>query len=102
MKYRDLEERLIANSVVDRDLGCWLWIGHRSADGYGQLSVRVSGKVVKKWAHRVAYEHLKGPIADGHDVDHMCRVNHCINPDHLRERLPSENRADNRRKRKNK
>jgi hypothetical protein len=98
VKYRDLEERLIANSVIDRDLGCWLWIGHRSSDGYGQLSVRVGGKVVKKWAHRVSYETLKGPISEGYDIDHMCRINHCINPDHLRERSVSENRADNRRK----
>ncbi len=26
--YRDMEERLIANSVVDYSTGCWLWLGH--------------------------------------------------------------------------
>lgn len=98
MKYRDLEERLIANSVIDRDLGCWLWIGHRSADGYGKMNVRVGGKVRSVWAHRVSYLTLKGPIDAGNDVDHVCRIPHCINPDHLRERPAPENRADNRRK----
>lgn len=96
MRYRDLEERLIANSVIDRELGCWLWIGSRSDGGYGMMSVRVGGKVKKRWAHRVAYEILKGPIAPGHDIDHVCRIPHCINPDHLRERESAANRADNR------
>src|SRR5690349_9784178 len=33
--------------------------------------------------HRVAYERLVGPIPDGLALDHLCRVRHCINPDHL-------------------
>lgn len=36
-----------------------------------------------KAAHRMAYEHFKGPIPDGLYIDHLCRVRCCVNPDHL-------------------
>jgi hypothetical protein len=31
----------------------------------------------------VAYELAKGPIPDGLVIDHLCRVRHCVNPEHL-------------------
>lgn len=34
-------------------------------------------------AHRYAYEHFIGPIPEGLQVDHLCRVRNCVNPDHL-------------------
>jgi hypothetical protein len=34
-------------------------------------------------AHRVSYEIYKGAIPDGMQVDHLCRVRSCVNPDHL-------------------
>lgn len=34
-------------------------------------------------AHRVAYEIHVGPIPDGLEIDHLCRVRCCVNPDHL-------------------
>ena len=35
------------------------------------------------YAHRVAYEIIKGKIPDGLDLDHLCRNKVCVNPDHL-------------------
>ena len=29
------------------------------------------------------YEFANGPIAEGLEIDHLCRVRHCVNPDHL-------------------
>jgi len=61
------------------DLGpCWLWTASRSG-GYGRFSIG-DGKVQ---AHRFAYELLVGEIPDGLDLDHLCRVRHCVNPTHL-------------------
>jgi hypothetical protein len=42
-------------------------------------------------AHRVAYELFKGPIPAGMDLDHLCRVRCCCNPDHLEPVTRKEN-----------
>lgn len=59
--------------------GCWLWLGCLFNGGYG--SFRANGKSLL--AHRWAYEHFVGPIADGLELDHLCRVRCCVNPRHL-------------------
>lgn len=59
--------------------GCWLWTGWRDCKDYGGVTI---DKVTQR-AHRVSYEHFKGPIAAGLVVDHLCRVTCCVNPDHL-------------------
>jgi HNH endonuclease len=59
--------------------GCWLWMGHVTSWGYGILSLR--GKPVR--AHRYFYQSLRGPISDGKQLDHLCRVKCCVNPNHL-------------------
>jgi hypothetical protein len=64
--------------VVD-DAGCWMWQGSVTGKGYG--NVRVAGKT--KYAHRFFYEHHVGPIPAGLDLDHLCRVQTCVNPEHL-------------------
>lgn len=70
------------------DLGpCWLWTGYKGR-GYG--GIRIRGKDVR--THRFAYELLVGPIPDGLELDHLCRVRHCMNPDHLE---PVTTRSEN-------
>lgn len=66
--------------------GCWLWLGHRKESGYGHFSY---GKTTI--AHRAAYILLVGPIAEGLQIDHLCRNPSCVNPDHLEPVTPSEN-----------
>ena len=63
----------------DRTGDCWLWTGGLSSTGYGQL--KINGRQTK--AHRAAYEELVGPVPEGLDLDHLCRVRRCINPAHL-------------------
>lgn len=63
---------------VDKTASCWLWTASL-AKGYGQF--HMNGAL--RMAHRVAYEALIGPIAVGLDLDHLCRVPRCVNPDHL-------------------
>ncbi len=66
-------------SKVNKTETCWLWMASSDHKGYGQF--RLDGKNRK--AHRVAYELLIGPIPDGLQIDHLCRVRHCVNPAHL-------------------
>ncbi len=66
---------------------CWLWLGAKVHNGYGQL--KRSGKMVR--AHRYAYELLIGPIPDGLQLDHLCRIPNCVNPDHLETVTSREN-----------
>jgi hypothetical protein len=58
---------------------CWLWQRSRTQNGYGLFSVH--GK--RCLAHRWLYEQTIGPIPEGLEIDHLCRVRHCVNPDHL-------------------
>jgi len=59
--------------------GCWLWTGHINDGGYGTITR--NRRNIK--AHRFAYETFRGPIPEGMEIDHLCRVRHCVNPDHL-------------------
>lgn len=80
-------------SKVDKDgpvhpvLGtpCWLWNAGCNAGGYGQIHVcrDENRRQVVARAHRVAYLLLRGSIPGGLDLDHLCRVRRCVNPDHL-------------------
>lgn len=67
---------------------CWLWAAAKR-DGYG--IVRISGRL--RNAHRVSYEWLIGPIPEGLELDHLCRVRACVNPAHLEPVTREENLA---------
>lgn len=59
--------------------GCWVWMGRRNSEGYGQIHLRKAYWFV----HRLMYEFLKGPVKPGDVVDHLCGNKACCNPDHL-------------------
>ena len=69
--------------------GCLLWLGPLSAEGYGRVSVYRG----QRQAHTLAYELTKGPIPDGMEPDHLCRVRCCIEPNHLEAVTHRENLA---------
>ncbi len=81
-----LPERLASRIVVD-DAGCWLWQAGRNNSGYGKVSW-LGGY---KSTHRVTYELLVAAIPDGLQIDHLCRVRECCNPQHLEPVTPGEN-----------
>lgn len=78
-------KRILDNKKVD-SAGCWKW-QLSTVRGYGQISI--SGRMKK--AHRVSYEEFVGPILDGLQIDHLCGVTDCVNPDHLEAVTPREN-----------
>ena len=70
------------------EAGCWLWIGHVGENGYGTAAI---GNNRKRYAHRLIYELLAGPVPWGYVIDHLCKVRHCVNPAHLEVVTPQEN-----------
>ena len=74
---------------IDKTDTCWLWIGATSANGYGVTSAGNGNRLVG--AHRRVYELLVGPIPEGLQLDHLCRVRNCVNPAHLEPVTPSVN-----------
>ena len=81
---KTLEQKLWPYVNKDGDGGCWVWFGAQcTPNGYGQLYITVDGVKKKLYVHRVAYELVIGNIPDGLEIDHLCRVRNCVNPDHL-------------------
>ena len=73
---------------VDKTDTCWLWTGKPDPQtGYGTISV-LGPKVA---VHRFSYELLVGPIPEGLQIDHLCRVRTCVNPAHLEPVTQAEN-----------
>jgi hypothetical protein len=67
---------------------CWIWDRPCGRGGrYG--AIRRDWKTLS--AHRFVYENYKGPIPDGLQLDHLCRVTACVNPDHLEPVTQAEN-----------
>lgn len=79
------EERFWAKVSIPPDVitGCWLWTAARSDGGYGIFGRGAWATVRTTIAHRLSYEVVKGPIPLGLQLDHLCRVRHCVNPAHL-------------------
>jgi hypothetical protein len=77
MTYSDTLPRFMAR--VNKTDTCWLWTRGINSKGYGLFHFRARDVL----AHRFAYEALVGPVPDGLELDHLCRVRHCVNPQHL-------------------
>lgn len=85
----DLPENPTAREILESrrfisETGCWEWTGAAASTGYG----RIGGS---DYVHRVSHETYKGPIPEGHQVDHLCRNRICFNPQHLEAVTQEEN-----------
>lgn len=84
-------ERLM-RLVLKTEAGCWEYAATRQGTSYRQIEVVEGGVRVIRYAHRVAYEHLVGPIPPGLQLDHLCRNRMCVNPEHLEPVTAQENK----------
>lgn len=66
---------------------CWEWTASKDRGGYGTF--KLDGKTAI--AHRVSYRLFVGEIPKGLELDHLCRVRHCVNPKHLEPVTKAEN-----------
>ena len=75
-----LKERFLAKTKPAKESSCWLWVGAKGSNGYGQMQWGPK----KQQAHRIAWMIYRGPIPKDITVDHLCRVKACVYPMHLR------------------
>lgn len=77
---------------------CWIWLGNVTHDGYGLFYLgRIDGQDHNIRPHRFAYLTLVGPIADGLELDHLCRTPLCVRPTHCEPVTHTENLRRGRR-----
>lgn len=75
-----VEENVALRTEPEPNSGCWLWRGAVNHAGYGMMYV---GEYRMRLAHRAIYLASGRTIPAGTELDHLCRVRLCVNPDHL-------------------
>lgn len=90
-KKRPLIERFMRRVSIDKNTGCWLWVGRLKSSGlpYGFFDINSKPIIAHKWA----YQNFKGAIPEGLQIDHLCNQPSCVNPDHLKAITGKENNS---------
>jgi hypothetical protein len=88
---RSFAERYNEFAFPEPNSGCFIWMGYVHPCGYGMTLVRNADGSLTRYAHKAAYEYFVGPVPPGLEIDHLCRVRCCVNPDHLEPVTHSEN-----------
>jgi hypothetical protein len=74
-----LPDRLRSRIAVD-ERGCWVWTRGKTGSGYAAIKWDRRQTLV----HRLVFSLITGQeIPKGQQLDHLCRVRHCVNPAHL-------------------
>lgn len=85
-KRRDLPDYLLEDH--GHSTPCWIWQkGTDGSCGYGRISYK--GKRIG--AHRYYYLLYIGSLPSEMELDHLCRVPACVNPEHLEPVTHAEN-----------
>lgn len=61
---------------------CWIWTAFIDAAGYGRIHGTGRDSSVL-FAHVISYELVNGKVPSNLELDHLCQVRKCCNPNHL-------------------
>lgn len=75
-----IEVRFFNLVAMEPNTGCWLWLGKLCPTGYGIFVVFTNYHM---YAHLVAFELFREPMAPDLESDHLCRTRSCVNPWHI-------------------
>ncbi|TMS00113.1 HNH endonuclease signature motif containing protein [Nonomuraea basaltis] len=89
-KPKPIAEQLL-RKVTPGHGGCWIWTGIVINSGYPRLGITRQNKTKQYLAHRLSYQLFVGPIPEGMQIDHLCMVRRCVNPQHLEAVTPQIN-----------
>lgn len=85
---------VLDESYIVEDRGyrtpCWIWTRAKNKGGYGQIWVKHPRPRLRS-THIVFYERKYGPVPEGMELDHLCEVKSCCNPDHVEPVTHAEN-----------
>ena len=78
---------------LNPETSCWVWRFALDDDGYGRVRAPRPGqrRTRIRRVHVVAWERVHGPVPAGLELDHLCRIRACGNPDHLQAVKSKEN-----------
>lgn len=88
-----LEQLLLERYVQVDDNGCWNWLGRTNKGGYIQVQVRINGKRVGFYLHRMVAMAYREGLGD-EQIHHACANTRCLNPEHLLPVTANENMAE--------
>jgi len=80
-------DRFYEKLIPEPNSGCWIWIGAITKLNYTSFRFRHKTAL----AHRASYILHKGEIPSNKEIDHLCRMRCCVNPEHLELVTRSEN-----------
>lgn len=78
IKWHDIRSKMEHYLEPDEN-GCWIWQLSLTTQGYGRVQWKGNFYVV----HRQLWLESGRIIPEGLELDHLCRVRACANPDHL-------------------
>lgn len=84
----------ISTTLFYEGSACWEWVGCLTKGGYASIYYdhpERNKKLNNYGGHRMSYELFVGQIPPTFEVDHLCRVRHCVNPAHLEAVTRQEN-----------
>ena len=86
-------DRIDSRVVLNPSTGCWLFTGYLGQDGRPRIQVERDGKRTSTTVYREVWKHYNGRVPGGLELDHACRVRHCVRPDkdHVRAVTHREN-----------